>query len=146
MIYDLRPSITVSALIASSIDLVWHQWTSPEHITQWNFASDDWYAPSAINDLQVGGKFSFGMAAKDGSFSFDLEGEYLDIVIHHKITYQLADGRMVWITFESTDEGVLLTETFEPEQENSHELQQAGWQAILNNFKKYVEGQHSDAS
>lgn len=99
-----------------------------------------------MNDLQVGGKFSYGMAAKDGSFSFDLEGEYLDIVIHHKITYQLADGRMVWITFESNNEGVLLTETFEPEHENSIELQQAGWQAILNNFKKYVEGQHSEAS
>jgi uncharacterized protein YndB with AHSA1/START domain len=133
--------ITVNATIHAAIEKIWDCWTNPKHIVHWNFASDDWLAPHATNDLQVGGKFNYGMAAKDGSFQFDFEGIFSEIVPQEKIAYALGDGRKVMITFSTiNDNEILVTESFDPEDENTHELQAAGWQAILNNFKKYVEG------
>ena len=43
------------------------------------------------------------------------------------------------VTFEMTDATTIITEKFEPEKENPVEMQQAGWQMILDNFKSYVE-------
>jgi uncharacterized protein YndB with AHSA1/START domain len=131
--------IVIKITVHAPISKVWECWTQPEHITKWNFASDDWECPKASNDLRVGGKFSSTMAAKDGSASFDFEGIYSQVVDHKKITYGLADGREIETTFEEIDGGVLITETFDPENENSREMQQGGWQAILDNFKKHVE-------
>jgi uncharacterized protein YndB with AHSA1/START domain len=132
--------ITVNATIHAAIEKIWDCWTNPKQIVHWNFASDDWHAPHASNDLQVGGKFVYSMAAKDGSFQFDFEGIFSEIVPQEKIAYALGDGRKVMITFSTiNDNEILVTESFDPEDENTHELQAAGWQAILNNFKKYVE-------
>jgi len=131
--------ITVSTDIAAPLSKVWDMWTKAEHITNWNFASPEWHCPSAINDLQPGGRFSWRMEAKDGSMGFDFEGTYDEVMEYERISYILGDGRKVMITINATDGGVQLTETFEAEKINSEELQQAGWQAILNNFKKYVE-------
>lgn len=131
--------ITVQTTIHTSIDIVWEKWTSPADIMQWNNASPDWHTPKAENDLRVGGEFSFTMAAKDGSFSFDFGGTYTNIVEHHKIEYVLGDDRRVMIDFSNHGDSVTITETFDPESENPHDMQQAGWQAILNNFKRYVE-------
>lgn len=131
--------ITVETTINSSIEKVWDCFTNPIHITNWYFASSDWHAPAANNDLQIGGKFSTTMAAKDGSFSFDFEGIYTQIIHHKEIAYTLLDNRKVIILFETIDNKVKITESFDPETKNSLELQKAGWQAILNNFKKYVE-------
>lgn len=131
--------ITVQTTIHTSIDIVWKKWTTPTDIMQWNNASPDWHTPKAENDLRVGGEFSFTMAAKDGSFSFDFGGTYTNVVEHHKIEYVLGDGRRVMIDFSNHGDSVTITETFDPESTNPHDLQQAGWQAILNNFKRYVE-------
>lgn len=135
----MTQQITVTALINAPIKKVWNCWTAPEHIINWNFASDDWCAPSAENDLRIGGKFKSRMEAKDGSFGFDFEGIYTDIKQHEQIAYMLGDDRKVKIEFVLKDNQVEVVETFDPENENPIEMQQAGWQAILNNFKKYVE-------
>jgi uncharacterized protein YndB with AHSA1/START domain len=131
--------LTVQSTIYASIEKVWECWTSPEHIIKWNNASDDWHTPKAENDLKVGGKFKYTMASKDGKMSFDFEGIYTHVVNPSLIEYKLTDERKVKITFESQENGVVITEKFEPETENTEALQQQGWQAILDNFKKHVE-------
>lgn len=131
--------ITIEAIVQAPLSIVWEAWTKPEHITQWAFASDDWEAPAATNDLRVGGTFSTTMSAKDKSAGFDLTGVYSVVEEHARIEYDLPDGRHVTTLFEETPEGVKVTETFDPEQENSEERQRGGWQAILNNFKKHAE-------
>jgi uncharacterized protein YndB with AHSA1/START domain len=135
--------LTVTATINAPIEKVWELWNGPEHIVKWNAASDDWHTTKSENDLRVGGQFSSHMAAKDGSFGFDFGGIYDEVTEHKLIAYTMGDERKVKITFESLDDGTLVTESFEAESTNSLELQQGGWQAILNNFKKYVEGDTS---
>ncbi len=131
--------ITVKTSVNASIKTVWESWTNPEHIIHWNHASDDWHTPYAENDLRVGGKFSYTMAAKDGSFSFDFWGNYTDIQEHENLTIKLGDGRNLQISFAPDGDITHVTEAFDAEDENSAELQQRGWQAILDNFKKYTE-------
>ncbi|WKL47392.1 SRPBCC family protein [Flavobacterium pectinovorum] len=131
--------ITVKSTINASIDKVWEFWTLPEHITKWSFASPDWHTPYAENDLREGGKFKSTMAAKDGSMSFDFEGEYTLVEKNKAIEYVMADGRKVEISFTATSNGVEVTESFDPETQNPEEMQRGGWQAILDNFKSYVE-------
>lgn len=131
--------ITVSVIINSSIDKVWNQLNNPKDIEQWNQASADWHCMNASNDLKVGGTLKSTMAAKDGSSSFDYEAIYDTIIPNKLIKYHLLDGRMVEISFQETTNQVLVTETFDAENQNSEELQKAGWQAILNSFKKHVE-------
>jgi len=134
-----KTTITVENTINAPIEKVWEFWSKPEHITQWANASDDWHAPYADNDLRKDGKFKTTMAAKDGSVSFDFEGIYTTVEENSLIEYAMADGRKVKISFESNDDSTKVTETFDPESINSIELQRNGWQAILNNFKKYTE-------
>ncbi len=131
--------ITVETTVHVPVEKAWQYWTTPEHITQWNNASEDWFTPRAENDLQVGGKFIYRMEAKDGSFAFDFKGSYDEIKTNKLLVYSIADGRKVNVTFTANDEETRVTETFEPESTNSVEMQQAGWQAILDNFKKYTE-------
>lgn len=132
--------ITVETEIDATIDKVWDAWTDPEAITQWNFATDEWCCPSAVNDLKPGGEFVFRMEAKDGSMGFDFTGTYDTIVNKESISYKMSDGRKVEINFIQQENSVKLTEGFEAEGSNSDEQQRLGWQAILGNFKKYVEG------
>ena len=132
-------SITVQTLIQAPIEKVRDAFTKPEHIVHWYFASDDWKAPSAKNDLRVGGVFKTRMCAKDKSAGFDFEGKYTTVVEKKTIEYVLADDRKIKVDFAKEVEVVRVTETFDMETENSEELQRAGWQAILENFKKYVE-------
>jgi len=131
--------ITVSTEVRGSIKSVWELWTSPEHIVRWNFAADTWHAPAALNDLRVGGKFSYRMEAKDGSEGFDFSGVYSEIIKHEVIAYTMDDGRTARVTFEALGESTVVTEVFEPETMNAPELQQTGWQMILDNFKRHVE-------
>ena len=131
--------IIVSAIVAAPLTKVWEAWTKPEHITKWTFASDDWHAPSAKNDLSIGGKFSTTMAAKDGSVSFDFSGTYIDIQPTQLIAYEIEDGRTVEIVFSSNGNETEIKESFKAENTNPIEMQKEGWQAIINNFKKYVE-------
>lgn len=133
-------AITVKVTINKGIIHVWQYWTNPIHITKWNFASTDWHAPFAENDLKVGGKFKSRMEAVDGSMGFDFEGIYDEVETHKSIAYSLGDGRKVKIIFNQIDENTTeVIETFDAETENTIELQQAGWQAILNNFKQHAE-------
>ncbi len=132
-------SITVRTSTQESLEKVWDYWTSPEHIVNWNFASDDWYCPKATNDLKVNGSFNYTMAAKDDTMSFDFEGKYTEIENHKKIVYNIIDGRKVTISFNVLDGKTIITQTFEPENENTVDLQRSGWQAIMTNFKKYIE-------
>ncbi len=136
---DDKKSITVEVEVNAPMDKVWEYWNKPEHITNWAFASDDWQAEALENDLRVGGKFKTVMAAKDKSSSFDFMGTYTAVKENEIIEYDMDDGRHVKTEFEETPDGVKITETFDPENENSEEMQRSGWQAILDNFKKYVE-------
>ncbi|TKC00158.1 SRPBCC family protein [Pedobacter cryophilus] len=134
-----REWITVDTTINSPIEKVWDLWTSPEHIIHWNNASDDWHTPKAENDLKVGGKFVFKMEAKNGSFGFEFEGVYTEVKPNELIAYKMGDGRNAKIKFTSDADKTKIIETFEAEDINTIDLQRNGWQAILNNFKKYVE-------
>ncbi len=133
--------ITVETVVNAPLEKVWNYWNQPEHITQWAFASDDWEAPLAENDLQVGGKFKTIMAAKDKSSSFDFTGTYTVVTDHALIEYDMdgEDHRHVKVEFVNVPEGTKVIETFDPENENSEEMQRSGWQSILDNFKKHVE-------
>jgi|GEM_PF-11520 len=131
--------ITVTAHIPAPVEKVWDCWTNPVHITQWCAASEDWHAPRAENDVRVGGAFTTRMEARDGSFGFDFRGTYTEVVMHEKIAYMAEDGRKVEIWFKANGAETEVIESFEPEQENPYELQQEGWQSILNNFALYVQ-------
>lgn len=131
--------VTITATISAGINKVWDYWTNPEHITKWNFANDDWQCPKAENELRVGGKYLARMEAKDGSFGFDFEAIYDEVNEHQKLTYTMGDGRQATTDFQNLDGATRVTTTFDAETENDVEMQRVGWQAILNNFKKYVE-------
>lgn len=133
------PVITVACSIAAPLSKVWTCFTLPQHIVQWNAASDDWHTLHAENNLKIKGHFNYRMEAKDGSAGFNLTGTYDNVVLHKKLLYTLADARKVIVTFEYIDKMTILTQSFESENENEVALQQRGWQAILNNFKEYVE-------
>ena len=134
-----RTRITVETTINAPVEKVWECWTEPRHITQWNQASDDWHTPRAENDLRAGGKFLSRMEAKDGSWGFDFSGQYDTVETHKQIAYTMDDERKVQVIFAAQDDTTTVTETFDAEQTHPVAMQQEGWQAILNNFKNYVE-------
>jgi len=134
-----QTKITVEATINAPVGKVWKYWTRPEHITKWYQASEDWHAPYAENDLQENGKFKTTMAAKDGSMSFDFDGVYTKIQPHKLIEYTINDGRQVRTLFSDNGSQTKVTQTFEAENTLPLEMQQGGWQAILNSFKSYAE-------
>lgn len=131
--------ITVSATINAPLEKVWERYTAPDHITKWNFASADWQCPWAKNDLKVGGKYAARMEAKDGSFGFEFEGIYDVVKVNEELSYTMADGRKATNLFKANGAQTLVETTFDAESENSVEMQKGGWQAILDNFKKYAE-------
>ncbi|MCB9025592.1 MAG: SRPBCC domain-containing protein [Bdellovibrionaceae bacterium] len=131
--------ITIETVVLADITEVWKFWTDPEHITKWNFASENWHCPKATNDLKIGGKYSARMEAKDGSFGFHLEATYDEVVDFKKLTYTMEDGRTAMTYFQPVAKGTNIKTVFDAEKENSVEMQKNGWQAILNNFKKYIE-------
>lgn len=135
----IKPVITVSAEINAPLAKAWEAWTTPEHLMEWNQASDDWHCPAATMDVRTGGKFSSTMAAKDGSFSFDFGGDYNEVKENEYIHATLGDGRMWKTYFKAEGDKTFVTERFEAEGMNTLELQHGGWQAILNSFKKYTE-------
>jgi uncharacterized protein YndB with AHSA1/START domain len=132
-------TITVENTVNAPAEKVWKFWAAPEHITKWANASDDWHTTRAENDLREGGKFLSRMEAKDGSFGFDFWGVYDAVKENELIEYTLGDGRKVIIHFTGKGNTTKIVQTFEAEATNPIEMQKGGWQAILNNFKKYVE-------
>ena len=131
--------ITVETTVNAPVEKVWKSWGEPEHIKNWCAASEDWHAPKAENDLRTGGKFSTRMEAKDGSFGFDFGGIYDNVKKNELIEYTIGDGRKVNVTFSPSGEQTKIVETFDAEATNPVEMQRGGWQAILDNFKKYTE-------
>lgn len=132
--------IKIDITILAPVETVWDCFHAPKHITKWNFAHKSWFCPSSENDLKVGGKFNNRMEAKDGSFGFDFIGVYDEVIPNERIKYHIEDGREVEVIFEKIDENTTkVTEIFDPEKQNSVEMQREGWYAILNNFHKYVE-------
>lgn len=132
-------NLTIETTVSESLEKIWEYYTNPKHIIKWNFASDDWHCPRADNNLIAGGKFSFRMEAKNGSFGFDFEGMYDEVIDLKKIAYSLADGRKVITDFEQIDDLTTVKARFDVDNENPVEMQKEGWLSILNNFKKYVE-------
>lgn len=132
-------TITVRTSTKESLEKAWDYFTKPEHIVNWCFASEDWHCPKATNDLKTGGTFSTTMASKDGAMSFDFEGTYSEVIPLKKYSYTMEDGRKVTLKFNVIDNTVIITENFEPENSNPLDMQRSGWQAILDNYKKYLE-------
>ncbi|MBH0160573.1 SRPBCC family protein [Fictibacillus sp. 26RED30] len=137
-----KVTITVETTVNKPVAEVWKYWTEPQHITGWSFASDEWHAPKAENDLRDGGRFLTRMEAKDGSFGFDFSGKYDEVKTNEYIAYTLDDGRKVTITFVGLENVTKVVETFEAEATNPVEMQEAGWQAFMDNFKRYSEAQN----
>jgi uncharacterized protein YndB with AHSA1/START domain len=131
--------LTVATTVSAPVEKVWKYWTEPAHITKWSTASDDWHTPTAENDLRPGGRFTSRMEAKDGSMGFDFGGIYDNVTPHEFIEYTLDDTRKVKINFSTDGDTTIISESFEAENENPVEMQQFGWQSIMNNFKKYTE-------
>lgn len=134
-----KPTVTVQTVVQLPPDQAWQLWTTPGHITQWNFATDEWCCPESENDLRPGGRFRSRMEAKDGSAGFDFTGIYDQVTPHRQIGYKLDGGRQVSIDFIPQDGGTRITQQFEVEGTHSTEQQQSGWQAIMDNFRKYAE-------
>ena len=134
----MENTILIGTHLHADIDTVWNAYISPEAIKVWNAASPDWHCPEVINDFKVGGEFHYTMAARDGSMSFDFWGTYDEIIPHQLIAYTMGDGRKAEVEFQSDDHCTNVIVEFEPEAENSKELQQNGWQSILNHFAEYV--------
>ena len=132
--------ITIGTKINCPVERVWEAYTTPSDIIQWNFASDDWCCPSAKTDLRVGGTYSARMEAKDESFGFDFEAVYEEVTPQQALTLAMPDGRVARTTFEGLGDTTEVKTTFDAETQNSIEMQRDGWQAILNNFKLYLEG------
>ncbi len=137
----MSETITIETTVHAPIETVWHHFTSPDSIVEWNAASPDWHTTDAENEVRVGGRFSFRMEAKDGSEGFDFSGVYTTVAIDEQLAYTLDDDRTVTVTFEPEDDVVHITQTFEAETENPLEMQRAGWQAILDSFTTYVEAE-----
>lgn len=132
--------VQIDITILAPVEKVWNYYNEPEHIVKWNFAHESWQCPSSENDLRVGGKFNNRMEAKDGSFGFDFVGIYDEVITNELIKYHMEDGRNVETVFEKVDENTTKVKiSFDPETQNSVEMQRDGWYAILNNFHKYVE-------
>lgn len=131
--------ICIETLVNRPVNIVWQCFTDPENVKQWNHASDDWHTPNASSDLQPNGKFCYRMEAKDGSFGFDFEGVYQDVIPNSLLSYKIGDGRDVRVEFMPDGNKTRVMETFEAETMNSIELQREGWQAILDNFSRFAE-------
>lgn len=134
-----KTNITIETTVNAPAEKVWNFFNGPEHIVKWGAPSPDWHTTKAENDIRTGGSFLYRMEAKDGSFGFDFGGVYDDVKPNEAIAYTMTDGRKVNITFAPEANGVKVTETFEAETENPVDMQRAGWQAILDNFRAYTE-------
>ena len=131
--------IEISTEVSVPLSTVWELWCNPKHVMDWNFAVDTWHCPRAENELIEGKQFDYEMAARDGSMTFDFTGTFDRIIPEKLLQITLGDGRKMEVLFEATEHGCKVLERFEPESENSREMQEMGWQAILNNFKSYAE-------
>lgn len=132
--------IRIEVQVRANISVVWKAWNDVQAVSKWAFASSDWGAEGIENDLRVGGRYASRMFARDGSAEFEFGGVYDEIIELERIAYTMDDNRKVITTFESNEDGTKIVQEFDPESENSEEMQRQGWQAILDNFAQYVDG------
>lgn len=132
--------ITIKTQVKGDLQQVWNAYTNPKHIINWNFATPEWHCPKAANDLRIGGEYLVRMEAKDGSFGFDFKAIYKELTPEQSFVYVMEDGREVEVSFTPQGDTTEIVIVFDPENQNPIEMQQAGWQAILDNFKRYAEG------
>ncbi len=135
----MSETIHIEVTVERARSLVWRLYNAPAHVVNWNFASDDWHCPRAESDFRPGGRLNYRMEAKEGNFGFDFEAVYAEIAPESRVAYTLGDGRKVATRFDALGSHTRVLTSFEAESENSAEMQRAGWQAILNNFKRYAE-------
>ncbi len=140
----IKKTVTVETIVQVPVEKAWMFWTTPDHIMQWNNASDDWHTPRAENDLRKGGRFLSRMEARDGSMGFDFNGVYDEVIPHQEISYTMEDSRKVNIRFVPEGNGTKVIETFETENTHPVEMQRSGWQAIMDNYKKHAETHYSN--
>lgn len=131
--------VTIETTVNAPVEKAWEAFTKPEHIIRWNHASEDWHSPRAENDIRKGGKFNIRMEARDGSMGFDFAGEYDEVKENEHIEYTMGDGRKVKVIFKQQGKKTQVVESFDAENTNSVEMQRNGWQAILDNYRKYAE-------
>lgn len=136
--------ITIKTQVKGNVQQVWNAYTNPQHIINWNFATSEWHCPAATNDLRIGGEYFTRMEAKDGSFGFDFKAIYKELTPEQSFVYVLEDGREVGVSFIPQGDTTEIVIVFDPESQNPIEMQQAGWQAILDNFKRYAENLSTD--
>ncbi|WP_327983977.1 SRPBCC domain-containing protein [Bergeyella porcorum] len=132
--------ITIKTQVKGDVQQVWNAYTNPQHIINWNFATPEWHCPATANDLRIGGEYFTRMEAKDGSFGFDFKAIYKELTPEQSFVYVLEDGREVSVSFIPQVDTTEIVIVFDPENQNPIEIQQAGWKAILDNFKRYAEG------
>lgn len=133
----LQP-ITIETIVAATPEEAWAAYNSPEAITQWNQASEDWHCPSASVDLRAGGRYVARMEAKDGSFGFDFGGTYEEVNEPHALALVMDEGRRMRTTFAAEGSGTRVTTIFDPEAMNPLDMQRDGWQSILDSYARYV--------
>src|SRR5438046_1561380 len=131
--------ITGEHMLTAPVEDARRAWTTPDDIKQCNTASEDWHTTRASVDLRAGGSFSSRMEAKDSSMGFDFAGTYTKVVANELIECSLGE-RALRVEFSAGASGVTVRETFDAESTHSVEQQREGWQAILNNFTRHVEG------
>ncbi|WP_306117983.1 MULTISPECIES: SRPBCC domain-containing protein [unclassified Roseitalea] len=132
--------ITIETHVPVPPATAWQAFTSPDAITQWNFASPQWCCPSAQVDLRVGGTHNARMQARDGSAGFDFAGTYDEVDPERALTLRLDDGRRARTTFERQADGTRVRTVFDPDLAHPAAMQRDGWQAILDNYAAYVRG------
>lgn len=132
--------IVVQTTVKAPPERVWQGWTMPSDIKQWNAASEDWHTTKASIDLRVGGAFSYRMEAKDGSMGFEFKGTFTQVIPEQSLKFVFEDGRQVEVAFSAIDQGTHVRETFDADTSHDIEQQRDGWQAILDNFKRHIEG------
>lgn len=131
--------ISIETTVSAPLEEVWLSWTLPEHIVNWNFASNEWSCPTAYNNLRVDGTFDYRKESKDGKAGFNYTGTYTEVIRTKLISYQLEDDRRVSVMFEQPNDAVCVLQSFDAEGGTYPEVQKEGWQTILDRFKLCVE-------
>ena len=130
--------ITIDTQIQAPLALVWQAYTSPEDMLEWSALSDKWIITLSCVDLRVGGQFSSRMEAKDGSFGFNYEGIYTQILPHRLVEYRLGDC-FTQVEFRDCGSSVQVKVTLDAQVSPSLEEQEAAWLEVLARFRRHVE-------
>jgi uncharacterized protein YndB with AHSA1/START domain len=131
-------SITITRQLAAPRALVFAACTAAEHLKEWYRASDDWTTPFAESDPRPGGALRVGFGSPDGRNDFVLEAVYDEIAPPERLSYTMADGRRVVMTFAEQDGGTFVSLTLDLESTFSEDMQRGGWSAMLANLERHL--------